>query len=306
MPNQKPKALHAIDAILEQAPWFKFNYSPLEQPNGLFLERAAIIISAQLADSDQHFKFQLDTGAPVNLLYEISATEQLPKELSATENKLPSTLTLQFDGKFQTAVKFKILENFGEYTDSSNNFPNIGTLGLDFFSNVAAGFGVDYKKQQIYCLSRKLLDSISAHYPDNFLDYLDTYQKMKNKILLHFNIEGIEQLAIFDTGSSLFELVVPPDQWQKITGCNIDDSFVNKRIEGMAWGKPLTAFGVEVEKYIHFSMHLKRLRTIYTMVPSISTLPVIGNALFFNDVIVLDLVNKKFGLFQDIRELIPA
>lgn len=287
---------YSIDSILSQAPWFNFDWVS-DNKNGLVLERMAIFVTTQLAGSDLHLKFQLDTGTPTSLLYEIPMRKQLPKSLYATADNPPSNLTIQFDGTFQDTVKFGLIKNFGDLADSSNPFPETGTLGLDFFTNANAGFAIDYKKQQIYILSRNLLDSISAQYPDNFFGYQDSYQKMKNMILLPFKIGNIKQLAIFDTGSSMLELVVSQDMWKEITGLDLDSPLVN-RIDAKAWENLLILLGAEVQKNIYISGHLKHLQKIYTF-SQYDGPPIIGNALFFDDVIVVDFVNKKFGIFPN-------
>jgi hypothetical protein len=290
---------HSIDAILfhiSQAPWIKFDWLPLKQQDSI-LERAAITVTGQLVNSDQRLKFQLDTGTPASLLYENPARKQLPKALYAIADTTTTNLTIQFDGTFQTTVKFGLINNFGEHADSSNPFPETGTLGLDFFTNANAGFAIDYKKQQIYILSRNLLNNISAQYSDNFFDYQDSLQKIKNKILLPFKIGNIKQLAFFDTGSSMFELVVSPSMWKDITALNLDSPLVTQ-IEAEAWGNPLILFGAEVQKEIYISGRLKRLRKVYTF-SQYDGPPVIGNALFFDDVIVVNIVNKKFGIFPN-------
>ena len=290
---------HSIDAVLShisQAPWIKFDWIPLKQQDSV-LERAAIAITGQLVNSDLRLKFQLDTGTPTSLLYEIPARKQLPKSLYAIADNPPSNLTIQFDGTFQDTVKFGLIKNFGDLSNSSNPFPETGTLGLDFFTNANAGFAIDYKKQQIYMLSSNLLGNISAQYSDSFFDYQDSHQKIKHKILLPFQIGNIKQLAFFDTGSSMFELVVSSDLWKEITALNLDSPFVSQ-IEAEAWGNPLILLGAEVQKDIYISGRLKRLRKVYTF-SQYDGPPIIGNALFLDDVIVVDLVNRKLGMFPN-------
>jgi hypothetical protein len=127
--------------------------------------------------------------------------------------------------------------------------------------------------------------------------YQEAYQ---GRILLPFSIGDTDELAMFDTGSSQTELSVPPSRWEKITGLNTNDSAV-KQIHGLAWGKPLTIFAAKVDKNIYISGQFKQLNKIETPFPypHDDKFPaIIGNALFIDDVIVVDIANKKFGLFQ--------
>ncbi|MDR3393306.1 MAG: hypothetical protein P4L77_16390 [Sulfuriferula sp.] len=296
---------NTINTVLSQAPWFKFTWESLKLPNDEIMDRAAMMVSAKLPDTDtrfQHMVFQLDTGANMSLLYEISAHDQLPAALYASTDRPLSSLMLQFDGPFQNTVKFELLKNFGEQADSSpeaaDSVPEIGTLGMDFFANAGAGFAIDYKNQHIYILSRKLLDNIMTPYPDHFMTYQETYQGMKGKILLPIKIDDVEELVIFDTGSSMAELITPPPLWQQITGLNTGNPTV-KRFVAPSWGKQMTVLRGEVDKKIYIAGQWEQLKEVQTAIPYPGgDVSIIGNGLFFDDVIVVDTVNKKFGLFQ--------
>lgn len=292
--NMSDPTLHGI---LEDAPFIRFEWESLQQEN-IVIERAAMYTLAHKANSTQTLKFQLDTGLAKSLLFDIAVNEQLSLNMS----EIPTSMTLVFNDTYKKSVAFNLMRNFGELA-SPTSTPEIGILGLDFLSSENAGFAIDYKQQKIHLLSTRHILQITGQYPLNFNGYINTDASGHAKIMLPYEIGERTELAIFDTGSSMFELVVPPDQWQEITDLSLTDEAVEK-VDASAWGNTMTVFKAPINHALYISGQCKKLAHISTLCPFHQDMPTImGSGLFLNDIVIVDFINAKFGIIDAYTEL---
>lgn len=286
-----------LQQILDDAPFIRFEWESLHQGKKV-IERAAMYITAHIPNSTQALKFQLDTGLAHNLLFDIPVTEQLGLSIS----EIPNNMTLEFNDKHKKLVSFKSMQNFGELT-SSATMPEIGILGLDFLSCANAGFAIDYKNQNIYLLTADHIQQINGQYPLNFNDYINMDAAGNTKIMLPYQIGEKTKLALFDTGSSMFELVIAPDQWQEITNLSLTDEVV-ETVDASAWGNTMTVFKAPTNHALYISGQCKKLTQISTLFPFHLDMPTImGSGLFLDDIVVVDSINAKFGIIDAYTEL---
>ena len=123
----------------------------------------------------------------------------------------------------------------------------------------------------------------------------------KLNILMKINNE--KKHLLFDTGASIFELATTPDGYRLFFG-NLAFSEI---IEVSSFGKSLTFKGKEflgdiivARKRIHqpFIYYSENPNVIEFLNES-ELFGVTGNALFLNDLVLIDFINSQFGLLPD-------
>ena len=124
------------------------------------------------------------------------------------------------------------------------------------------------------------------------------------KILLTLNVSGTSQKYIFDTGSSLTPITTLDENFFNLVKGEstkpTDTLYLN------SWGKKVPFIGAKINKPVKISdqpISIADKKIYYTSSESIrKTLNeigvegIIGNDLFINDKIVIDLVNNRFGI----------
>ncbi|MGC7404641.1 hypothetical protein ACPWR0_09565 [Pandoraea pneumonica] len=268
--------------------WLPFRFASARLEGKLY-ERTAIFVDATLATTGQRVCFQWDTGAPSNLLYGRAAAPAL----GVNDDALPTEMSLVFDSGLRMQVGFETRAALGSAPRSPDEIPLIGTLGYAFTRGMA--IAIDYREQRIYWLNADQTDALSARWPTHFSRYRESAGNLRDKILVDYSAPAFSGLAIFDTGSSMFELVVPPDQWALIP----DTATAEDRpapITVPAWGNPLVMLPKRTDLALKVGGQPMRVTLAYTLRDDDRMAPTIGNAPFFDRIVVVDTVGKRFGV----------
>ncbi|VVD69754.1 hypothetical protein PIN31009_00548 [Pandoraea iniqua] len=286
--------------MFEYQDWLPFKFASARL-DGKVHERTAIFIEATLAATGQRVRFQWDTGAPANLLYGRAAgpvlgvaDEALPtSSASSASSTLPTEMALIFDSGLRMQVPFEARPALGTVPRSPDEPPLIGTLGYAFTRGMA--IAIDYREQRIYWLNPEQTDALSARWPAHFSRYRESAGNLRDKILVDYAAPAFSGLAIFDTGSSMFELVVPPDQWALIP----DTATADDRpapITVPALGNPLVMLPKRTDLALTVGGQPVHVTLAYTLRDDDRMAPTIGNAPFLERIVVIDTVGKRFGV----------
>jgi hypothetical protein len=197
-------------------------------------------------------------------------------------------------GMHLASVDIFIKENAGVGGETA------GTLGLDWLDGKLVV--LDLPRQRFCVVPLKdvppeILDR-TAFVPAEVRD---------NKLFVRVKAGGEELKGIFfDTGSSSFPLVVDLDLWQRLTGKSGQDDATTV-LEVSSWGKKVPMVGAEMQGSLEIgSVRMDRPMVYYwgnqprffAQWPFPAT-GLLGNALFFDEVVVIDLSEPtRFGIIR--------
>ena len=127
------------------------------------------------------------------------------------------------------------------------------------------------------------------------------------KLYVNLKVNGTRVDGIFfDTGASATDLTVDLDLWKKLTGLSSERD-ATTRFNGTSWGKPIEIVGAPALGVVDIGSLKVRIPTVFTKPTQPDSFNKnfygaagsMGNVLFFNEVVVLDLgVNPKFGILR--------
>ena len=255
-------------------------------------EKAAMVVSTTI--NGKAADMQFDTGSDVSVLYGMEQAEKLG--LAVTERhggQIIGTTQLTIGDMDFASQDFYIMP----YPPAAV----AGRIGLrSLLGNIVQ---IDYPGQQICLLSKT-----QYHFSRNHIRQVPA-QIRSNKLFLKTAIDGqAEQQFFFDTGASLFDLLVDKPQWQQLTGRNGDEKS-NSRIEGWASDQIVTTIGAPLKVGLklgdinipHVQAHYTQERPNYFANLPVDADGLLGNALFFDKKVILDLRKKRtwFGVFID-------
>lgn len=241
-------------------------------------EKAAMIV--EVAINGQLRPMQLDTGSDVSGLFHDAA--EPPSGTLATSIGELTLATIPFR---------KLLSPAGRVQ---------GRLGLDAFKGQI--IQINYPAQKV-C-------AISADHYQNIWHQLDlaSAQIRSNKLFVHAELDGDYQSGLFfDTGASLYSLLVDRPVWQQLTGRDGNEAH-NRFIQGWAHNELITTVGAPMIREFKLGsyqvanpeVHYTRERPNYFKNYPIDAKGLIGNAPFFDEVVYLDLRSDDawFGVLR--------
>ncbi len=286
----------------DEISWIKF-YWGNETLGKKFYKKFAMIIPAKIAGIPKEFAFQFDLGSDKTMLYENTLTSCAIKypELKYGIKKLKSPLqfwdqhqafkniTIDFGSANATGKNCFVKKNYGEEISldaiADNNSINIGTIGTDMFQNKI--LIIDYPNERF-----AVCDILPASYRTSFTNI--TLDKTGSAIL-PLQINGKTYKVKFDNGSSLFPLLVTDD---KINNFSTEPGI--DTISTSSWGTIHDVIGRQMKN--NFVLGGKQFSNIliyadYRKEARLNEFDAVaGNALFWNNTIIIDYKYKKFGV----------
>jgi hypothetical protein len=164
----------------------------------------------------------------------------------------------------------------------------LGTIGVDFFQNKVLILDYPNKKMAVNEAIPKHLEAV----------YIDIELDEQGRVLLPMTLNGTDFSVLFDTGSSVFQLIVPEKSISKFTNAEIRDS-----LEISSWGQKHYVKGRLIEDSILLAGQKFSNVKIYGNSSGYGidnkSDAMAGNALFWDRVIVIDFKNKKFGVSRE-------
>lgn len=249
---------------------------------GRLLEKYAMIIPARIKGIPHPLSFQFDLGANLTRLY--GENVQLFKaKYPAVDFEHPE---IHFGSLIATTSLCYIDKNAGEAVVPDNEaMVPIGTIGCDMFQDKV--LIIDFTRQLF-----AVCDTVPQVFKGNLTDIkLDKY----GRVLLPMRLKGRTFNVLFDNGSSIFPLLTSLERINEFsTTADIDTLEVN------AWGTSHLITGRPLNDTLVFA----HKRTTNTMVYADHNVAeeknqydaITGNALFWNNTVIIDFRNKKFGI----------
>jgi len=278
--------------------------------SGRAFPKAAIFLSIQVSGLKGNFTAQFDLGSDVSELYGNSIINYYPSHTELfrhldTLNKGSSdgsvtmypvkTLSLSAGG--YTIPDVFLADKFGDEVPKDSLFTasakNIGTIGASFVKNKV--LVIDFPNHRM-CL----LDSVDRYWlaRTTFV----TGRLRKGRMQLPFTINGKVIWILFDTGASIYPLLVDKALWTVITDPNAPiDS-----IKSNSWGEQVTFYGAPMKMDLYLGAYRlpkanawydenKRLQE-FNRQEDISGIT--GNAYFLHNIIVIDFKTNRFGVVR--------
>lgn len=268
-----------------------------------YYNKAAILLPFRFDGIDEEYYLQLDTGASTvlygNSFNDIESNYRVKK----VQDKKPYIVSI--DGTLSsyefTYEDFGLLQDYGATLEELKvaEYKLIGSLGIDFFKNRI--LIIDFTKKRFAILNNQNDVPMDIRKNSGFLDM----KYKNNKIYLMSEIGGKDLSLIYDTGSSIFDIVATKEIWNSLT--NVKSAKDIELLEIHSWGDIVQLKGARSERDWEIGdLTIEKPLIFYE--PSglenfnfklIQADGLLGNAIFYdNHIITIDLINKKFGIME--------
>lgn len=250
-----------------------------------------------------NFTFQFDLGASLSGVYENNMNwfYKINPDLQNRISRLRSPLQFWFNkktikditllfGDYKARNKLSyVYSMYGEKLiiskPSFNDTFHIGTIGADIFQNKV--LIIDYPNQRF-----AICDTVPRIYQNHLLNI-----ELNNsgKIILPYKSKGNYYKIMFDNGSSLFPIIARTINRPKFSNNPVIDS-----LNISSWGEihmvdsRLITDSFELAGKIFCNVKVYENHTDNGM--DMNTDGMAGNYLFWNNTVIIDYKNKKFGV----------
>lgn len=270
--------------------------------NGKWEPHTALLLPVKLKNCPRLFYMQFDLGHPYSVLYKEKLEVirlKYPKALPPGETGNKFVNFSFHTGRMPVLAKEIAVQQFDSIATinwaDKKSVTILGTIGADLIDGKTTV--IDYPGQQLTLaasIPAKLLPQLSL------MDFI--YEK--RNILFPATINDKPVLLYFDTGSSMYELLVDKKTCEILAAPG--GAFIQTKTR--SWDKYLTANTIASNAGITINGELIPLHYV-TYIEGVSTTKaeqmrkmgisgLTGNKLFLNYKLVLDTKHKKFGLIS--------
>jgi hypothetical protein len=282
--GQTPSA--GVRSLINKLPCTAFEWEPWKAVS----DKGAIKVPIKFGRKT--YWFQLDTGSDGTIVY-----GKIDKSLGLKEGQNSVRLTNVELGR----MKFPVARLYINPNMHPEPGGIAGTVGLDLFmGNVAV---IDFPGKR-FCLMPK------ADAPTELRTQSESVKAVirDGKFFIETKLNGQRLDDLFyDSGSSAMALSVDFEVWKSLTGLSGEEQ-ATKKYAGSSWGKPMNFIGGETKGELEIGeMKLGKQLAFYRSQPldffkkfPFTTVGNIGNAPFFDKVIILDLgVHPAFRIIKN-------
>ncbi|MGJ3236595.1 hypothetical protein [Marivirga sp.] len=205
----------------------KFNWVN-QEIDGYLLEKAALVIPANIIGNEETHFFQFDTGASTSIVYENSLNSLRKKgfyfeTVKKGKRKYINKLKLNLGGSY---ITLSMIEVMPVSKSLKNRDPrNLGSLGIDFIAKKVIEINFKENFIQFYQNNNKLEISESSKF--------SKYILKGDKIIFPVEINGTTRKLLFDSGCSSFGIITIQELFEDFS---TNDSEVSK-IKFSTWGR---------------------------------------------------------------------
>jgi len=276
--------------------WAAFTWVS-EDLSGKHFDRTSMFIPCRLDDIPNIVSFQFDLGADLTGVYETNYSSFYPqnpqlkdniKKVSFSNKKYFGNINIRFGDYAATTPTSYVFAGYGELLDNMKpgDTIHIGTIAGDMFKNKV--LIMDYPRQRF-----AIADTLPAAFSQVALTAISLDKK--NRALLPLTIKGKTYKVLFDNGSSIFPLLTNANRMAEFSNSPDVDT-----IQISSWGvvhgvtgkwikEPFTLGGQQFNAAMIYADHRK-------IKDNNEWDAIAGNALFWNNTIIIDFRNKKFGV----------
>lgn len=277
--------------------WTEFTWIEYNTGNEM-IEKAAILIPITIEGHEAGTLWmQLDTGVYNSMFYELPfkhVDKDAYRETTASDGK---TQIATFSGTIgDLTIKHApmvIKPDYGDVMDKLEGDVILGTIGLDFFMGKL--LVLDFPKSRLAVLNpgAEALPVVSQ------ADFIPAFLE-KGWLMVQAKAGETTLKLMFDTGSSPFPLWVQRPLWQQLTDRDPTDATL-QRMTGPSWGNMITFVRAPMKGHLKLGNYAVSQPDVCYADGDVSALfagleGILGNALFFNHTVILDLKNMRFGI----------
>jgi hypothetical protein len=299
-------SIFTLSTFGQKLEWIPFNWVG-DSISGKYYDKLIMVVPMSIDNLPHNFNMQLDLGAIETVIYGNSISPYLEK-YPKLKSKIDTSLTFWMQN--QKNFKFKNIDlklgsvsfgsnNIGHFKNFGDDIPrdsimtksekHIGTIAPDLFQDKV--LIIDYPNKRI-CVSKEL--------PKQYANAsFQPYKIKEGRIRIPFLINDKEEDLMFDTGSSLFSLITTQKRAFQISNEKVVDS-----LKISSWGEYYMVYGRKVNSKIKFGeLELSRSTVFYDNIKKNDKFyddekiwGITGNAYFFNNIVIVDYKNKRFGV----------
>ncbi len=280
--------------------WTKFTWTN-QTLSGKYYEKTAMLIPCKIEGIENNLTFQFDLGSGYTGIYEntysslYSVNPELKTKIKRlkgktqfwNKNKYFENLKLQFGNYTATNKVAYVFKDYGSKIKDINieDTIHLGTIGADIFRNKV--LIIDYPNKQF---------AICEKTPENYKENLIDMELDKNgKVILPMKIHSKNYKIMFDNGSSLFPLITSAKNISNFSNSPDIDT-----IQISSWGKTHGVTGKIIKDTFQLAGQNYANVKVYANHSGLgiakNTDGMVGNALFWDNTIIIDFKNKKFGI----------
>lgn len=284
--------------------------------SGRYIEKLAILLPVQIENLPNRFLMQLDLGSNQTVIRgnTIGSFYQKYPDLKSKLDSINlckvqthecphiNDLNVKIGGVFDCNVNAACFQGYGVKVPVDSLSPEveilIGSIGTNVLKDKV--LMIDYPNNRMSITDASAVDASSYSFsPFQFLK-----ENEDNRLLLPFSANGQDFRVMFDTGASMFQLSAPEKNARMICDSKAVDSLLIN-----SWGEKQRIIGLESNVELRFGEKvLPQLKVYYDpsnkydfFYESNNVFGLTGNALFLNDVIVIDYQNKRFGIKKTVN-----
>lgn len=278
----------------------------------VFVSRSAILLPVEFEGDARRYYLQLDlNSAPGILLYALPISLDTSKVNSKPLRQSGDGTNEMFALKCSLRGKLGITEFTADssmcmlmrskqgnvYLPAGRSI--IGIIGLRFFKN--RELMIDFPRQQFTLASSQTI--LPLTYRDSSL-----YIPLKvehERLILPVSVEDTSFTDFFyNTGNAIFDIVVSKKIWQRLTG-RVGEEKDNTHITMNSWGNLVEAIGTKLKHPAKIGASLFQSLTIFYL-PAYPDMKAVygcngflGNSLFYNKTLIIDIPRKKLGIMNE-------
>ena len=261
--------------------------------NGKLIDKIAM--SVPFTIENQSYRFQLDLGADITLIYDKCFEKT---ELIKSKKIIPNDLVAGHT-KFVVKNQNLKIDNFEIKNYDLHGLLNLeqgevcGVVGSDIFKDKYVTINFSKKKIEV---SDKLKSKFIKQ-----IQFVDA-KYINNKLHVPITIDDKTYYFLYDSGASIFPMITYKENMKQI----IDNREIVENFNLKNFNNPLILRAVDINKNIQLGNNNFMVKQLwftdedYFGFKQQNIDGIIGNDFFYDKIIVLDFKNKKFGIVQNV------
>lgn len=283
-----------------QLTWTEFKWASLQE-NGRRHERAALLVPVFINGvGGRNYYLQLDTAAEYSELYEVPYRQLLRINHKSDQLGMQAKVSGEIAGQTLHKVSLRVRPQFGDPLTDTNETPDVGTLGLDFFEDRVLLLDFPFNRLAILAADDSLPPELEGR--ATFLPA--TVQPGRFIVPVTINDVTYASGFFFDTGSSLMPILTSQMLWRDITKRQGNEPD-NVMLTGKSWGQDKQWVAAPIQgalqigpAYLLHPLAYYKIRDEDSYVGTDGRPGgIIGNVLFCDQfLVIVDIPHRRFGL----------
>lgn len=283
-------------------PWQNFRWQGADLGGRYFPHAVMYVLATLPALNGLQGWFQFDLGAPTTMLYAQAFTpEQKAALIRFQQQGRQAIINGQEAPLLEIPLRVGPWEitliawyrDFGDEDTPPDGKPVLGTIGADLVRGHI--LAMDFPAQRLARLERLPApwEKAARWTPLRLTEH--------GHIMIEIEVDGRPRWALWDTGSSIFELLTDASQWAQLS-----EGHVTHALSISAWGETKQIPGGPLKAQVRLGGMLLPMHTVHysddegwqAFFSRHEMIGIMGNAPFLEHTIVLDFPRGRFGVLS--------